>query len=214
MGARARRLVWAALLAGCTSEVIVEEPPAAPDDRRPQGPGGSDPGPGGRGGSHPGPGGPGGSGSDDTYLWTLSTYFEPTRPALFEAQVELVSGVAGLTVSVVAAQGLDKHDRKTKVGGPAGGGSFNLYPSGAGALEVRVVADANPLFAVPVVTVAGSMQGQERPGSFCGTFVGTALELGLEAVGSFTLVPAPGGIYPDPPEIDCAGNLAGPPPSK
>jgi hypothetical protein len=147
-----------------------------------------------------------------TFFFALSTQVARNRPFVFLTTVTTESG--GLMMNL---QPLSADDRATSVGTAIAVGPFPIAADGSfvGRLPtLAIVADANPISASELeaeVTLRGTVCENFICGSVDGTMTKpSALELTADK-SSFTLERVePAGEYPEPPEINCSGDLAVP----
>jgi hypothetical protein len=159
----------------------------------------------------------------------------PTQPIIFRGTVESldVGGKTGLKFDLVP---LNAFDRTTPVGEPQSYDPFVIGDDGVLVAEIprgTTPADANPLTPGDVdaqVTLRGTVCQVAEPWSaggelrscetespcnfYCGILEGQVYApITQELTGAFTLTRlADINAQPEPPPIDCEGNLAGPPP--
>ncbi len=207
-------LLVAASLGGCTTTVEYHDD----DDDGSGGTGGT----GGTGGSPvgvvPAPGE-----ADGSFFLALALVLYPPTPIVFEATLLTSEGPAGLELTMdlqpLANGPSGPNDRETPVGNPlslggpysvAGDGTFTLAPP-----TLDLPGEANPISGNPMavdITLTGQIL---TPASFiCGDVDGVTVEPpGINISGStFAMerIASPGPPYPEPPTINCAGDLAQP----
>ncbi|MBW2457844.1 MAG: hypothetical protein JRI68_25285 [Deltaproteobacteria bacterium] len=148
----------------------------------------------------------------------LATVLFPPTPIVFEAELTTSAGATGLELTL-DLQPLASSDRETPVGSPFGiGGPYPVAADGSFTLTpptLVVPGEANPISGNVIeveVTLTGTLLA---PADFiCGDVAGvTTQPPGISIDGStFTLerIASPGPPYPEPPRINCAGDLAQP----
>ena len=150
---------------------------------------------------------------DGTFLLALATQLDPVRPVILLAEVS--TGSAGMSMTW---QPLAVTDRQTPIGDPidvppapiAEDGTFTVQ-----ATNVVVGAAADPIMDAVIEAATITLSGFACADFVCGNLAG---EIVLPA--PITLVAeqskfamervAPGEAYPEPPQINCLGDLAKP----
>jgi hypothetical protein len=146
------------------------------------------------------------------FFFALSSQLAKKKPITFLAQ--LTTDAGGLSMNL---QPLDKTDRSTPVGPAVDVGPYPIVDGRftAALPLLEVPGAANPISPADIkaqITLVGSVCAD----FICGTVEGQVIEplmIALDPVNSrFTMerVITPGD-YPDPPQINCAGDLADPP---
>jgi hypothetical protein len=180
-----------------------------------------DDGAGGSGGVGVGGGGPGAGGTstctptDGDFFMALSVSQSPTSPIVFLAALQF--GSDGMHASL---QPLAASDRQTPVGAPidappSGQAGYPVGPDGdfsADIAGVIVPAEANSISSTEIVADV-TLSGTICADSGCGTVGGAVTQpIMLDLTGStFTMERVTGpDDYPEPPKINCTGDLASP----
>ncbi len=181
----------------------------------------------GAGGNGVGGGGAGGGGAcalpavgqtDQGFFLALSTALAATSPIVFQVSVETTSSSANGSQGILLLQPLDAMDRVTPAGAPSAvdfnadsDGTFTTSPA-----DISIASAANPITATDILTEGVTVSGTLcSPATFflCCTVDGDVVEpIPSPLVGStFTMVRAQSpAAYPEPPAINCAGDLASP----
>jgi len=155
--------------------------------------------------------------ADGDFLFALSATLAPNKPILGVVGITTTDGANGTEMSV-NLQPLSATDRKTAVGTADDFGPYALNADGTVAIEIASLitpGEANPITGSEInasdVVLGGQVCGVKD--FYCGTVTGNVTKpLPLDLVGStFTLerITTPG-TYPEPPKINCAGDLADP----
>jgi len=154
--------------------------------------------------------------ADGPYLFALATVLYPPTPILFEGTMVTSEGADGFEWTMTL-QPLDRLDRETPVGPLIDlGGPYPVADDGTFTAELPMLdvpGEANPISGNPIqaaITISGEMCA---PAEFiCGTAEGETVQPpGISVDGStFTIerLPQAGPPYPDPPKINCDGDLA------
>ncbi|MBW2453760.1 MAG: hypothetical protein JRI68_04590 [Deltaproteobacteria bacterium] len=156
--------------------------------------------------------------ADGPYLFALSTVLFPPTPILFEGTLTTTEQDGNLAWTMVL-QPLDRSDRETPVGATIDlAGPYPVAADGTftAALPLLFVEGAaNPLTGNDIeaaATLTGTMCATDE--FFCGDAMGETVQPpGISIDGTtWTLDPLPqaGPPYPEPPKINCAGDLANP----
>lgn len=154
------------------------------------------------------------------YLFALSpvtagSAWSKDRPVVYLNTVTTAAGTGTLYVTW-HLQPLKSADRKTPTGSAQ---DFDFTLSGAGSADLDlppldVPADANPLTGSPATLDISSLKGPncDVTNFYCGTADGkVAKPIPLSIDGStWTMERIVGGVYPEPPKIDCEKHLASP----
>lgn len=156
---------------------------------------------------------------DGEYLFALSAVVNKNksnknRPIMVHNTVTTKDSGGSLAMDW-SLQPLDKDDRKTPVGAPlaindiviGADGTFDVDPA-----ELDVNGAANPLSGSDITADISSLKGSvcNLGGFYCGTVAGDVSKpLTLSLAGTtWTMEKIEGGVYPEPPKIDCAMNEA------
>lgn len=152
---------------------------------------------------------------DGPYVLTLAASIAPTTPIMTLLDLTTPDYMGG-TGFAFDARALSAADRKTPIGDPISAGPVVVEANGHYRLPlsgVSIPGAANPISGSDIAVdleLSGNLCGP--PESFCGTFNGEVsqpIQLPLDG-STFTLRPVVNGDIPEPPPIDCAGNLADP----
>jgi hypothetical protein len=146
------------------------------------------------------------------HLFTLSAALGPDQPVLFDTQLAYDGMALTFTMQPLLAM-----DRMTKTGMPVMLGPYTVAPDGCFAAdfpELSVPGEANPISGTVIVADI-AITGRICAGymSFCGDVTGNLImPFMFDLAGStYTCEKlAMPGAYPEPPTINCAGDLATP----
>lgn len=152
---------------------------------------------------------------DGEYLFSFTPVVEsPDKPAPFIATVSVSGDAMSLEL-----QPLDADDRMTMVGDPQSFGPFPIESDGTVTIELVqaiVPPPTNPL-TDSQLRVDALLEGAfcTDTDGLCGTFsadifIGSGENPALMPLGTWTMVKIDGGVYPEPPPLNCAGDLAAP----
>ncbi len=156
---------------------------------------------------------------DGDYLFALSAVTagnkaNKNRPIVVLNTVT-TRDVGGNLVMDWSLQPLLAADRTTPIGSPlsvtdieiGADGSFDVDPE-----PLDVAGEANPLSGSPITADISSISGKvcDLDGFYCGSVAGDVSKpISLSIAGStWTMQKIEGGVYPEPPKIDCAMNDA------
>lgn len=157
---------------------------------------------------------------DGNYLFALSAVLAPKFPILFDTDLTITAGGANGLQFTLLLQPLDRFDRMTPVGTPVTIGPGDLNADGSFDVDpplISVTGMANSLsgsdLEVDLTTLNGHICNEDF---MCGGVDGNVLQPPLGPVlakSTWTMerLAAPG-MFPEPPKINCAGELAEPPP--
>jgi hypothetical protein len=153
---------------------------------------------------------------DGDFLWSVSAELGRDQPVLWRASLTTAAGTTGLEFSYSAVP-LSAADRSTEVGSAVDYGPYAVDPATgcyAGAVALVAPGAANPINGLDL-TADVTMEGKlcTAVDFLCGTMTGqltAPVEYALtSSTYTFEAVPTPG-VYPAPPKINCAGDLARP----
>ncbi len=155
---------------------------------------------------------------DGTYMLVVSTTMEQSYPVVFKAELATQTSTTGAFDFTLQLQPLSAADRSTPVGNTSTKGPYTVTEGGsfhAPLGELSVPGEADPFSEKPLVATV-TLDGTLYPPAefYCGTVSGTVTQpIQYDLDGStFTFEKADAqGDFPEPPRIDCAGNLANPP---
>lgn len=156
--------------------------------------------------------------ADGPYVFALATVLFPPTPILFEGTMTTTEQDGNLAWTMVL-QPLDRLDRETPIGPTIDlAGPYPVAADGTFTAELPLLdvpGDANPISGNPIqaaATLTGTMCATDE--FFCGDATGETVQPpGIDINGStWTIDPLPqaGPPYPEPPKINCAGDLAQP----
>lgn len=156
---------------------------------------------------------------DGDYLFALSAVTggnksNKNRPIILLTTVT-TKGSGGSLAMDWSLQPLEWADRKTPAGAPLTIGDILIGTDGkfdADPAPLDVAGEANPLSGSPITADITSLAGSvcDLNGFYCGSVAGDVSKpIPLSIKGStWTMEKIAAGVYPEPPKIDCAQNLA------
>jgi hypothetical protein len=149
------------------------------------------------------------------FVFALATQISTKLPVLFIADLTTEDDGLHMTVTALAAA-----DRKTLVGDPTDLGPFPIDPENgkftAALPELTVDGKANPLTKDKPIVATITLTGAVCEDAVCGDARGQVtapIELKLEEGSTFYMERLPDdGTIPEPPVVNCAGDVANPVP--
>jgi len=153
--------------------------------------------------------------ADGERLLTLSTPLSPSAPVLFAATLTTADGGGTFLFSLSLAP-LAAADRETVVAPPFDSGPFQVAAGGSFAASLpplSVPGEANPISGTELEVTGAVLSGTLcAPADFiCGDLTGDLTKpVTMSLQGSTFTLERVVGSYPEPPRINCDGDLADP----